>query len=397
MRASYRSAGVEYAIRDVVVPATELIKRGATITNFNIGDPNKYDFETPQHMIEALCAAARQHEMGYAASEGIPELREAILAFEHSAKGLDTTVDNIVVSDGVSEGIQMLMGATVNKGDEVLVPGPAYSPYTSQTKYFDGKPVVFNSIEEDNWACDIDDIRAKITDKTKALVLITPNNPTGAVMPKRDVKDIVDLCGEHDLYIISDEIYDRIIFEGEHHSPATYSKDVPVVLINGFSKLYLVPGWRVGYMAFQDPEGRMTDIIEGVKKYARLRICSNTPCQLACIEALKGPQDHIPAMVEKLRQRRDFMYQRFNEIEGIECSLPQGAFYMFPKLTHPAWKSDKQFVLDVLHDCHILFVHGSGFSPDQGSGHFRAVFLPPNEVTEEALERLERYMDAKRQ
>ncbi len=177
MRASYRSAGVEYAIRDVVVPATELIKRGATITNFNIGDPNKYDFETPQHMIEALCAAARQHEMGYAASEGIPELREAILAFEHSAKGLDTTVDNIVVSDGVSEGIQMLMGATVNKGDEVLVPGPAYSPYTSQTKYFDGTPVVFNSIEEDNWACDIDDIRAKITDKTKALVLITPNNP----------------------------------------------------------------------------------------------------------------------------------------------------------------------------------------------------------------------------
>lgn len=389
MKASYRSEGVEYAIRDIVVPAMELIRKGATITNFNIGDPNKYDFETPRHMLDALCNAAKHGDMGYAASEGMPELREEILAYEKRQKGLDTSIDDIIISDGVSEGIQMLMGATVNKGDEVLIPGPAYSPYTSQTKYFDGTPVIFNTVEEEDWAFDVDDIRRKITDKTKALVLINPNNPTGAVLNKGEIKEIVDICGEHDIYIISDEIYDRILYDGKHYSPATYSKDVPVVLINGFSKVYLVPGWRIGYLAFQDPENRMIDIVEGVKKYSRLRICSNTPCQMACVEALRGPQDHIADMVAKLKERRDFMYKRFNEIDGIECRKPQGAFYMFPRLTHPAWTSDKQFVLDVLHECHVLFVHGSGFSMDQGSGHFRAVFLPPNEITGEALDRVE--------
>ncbi len=395
MKASYRSEGVEYAIRDVVVPAMELIRKGATITNFNIGDPNKYDFKTPAHMLDALCSAAKHGDMGYAPSEGIPELREEILAYEHNHKGLDTTIDDIIVSDGVSEGIQMLMGATINKGDEVLIPGPAYSPYTSQTKYFDGTPVIYNTIEEENWAFDVEDIRKKITDRTKSLVLINPNNPTGAMLKKGDIKEIIDICGEHDIYVISDEIYDRIIYDGEHHSPTTYSKDVPVVLINGFSKVYLVPGWRIGYLAFQDPEQRMSEIIGGVKKYSRLRICSNTPCQMACIEALRGPQGHIDEMVSKLRGRRDYMHKRFNEIEGIECQKPQGAFYMFPKLTHPAWKSDKEFVLDILHQCHILFVHGSGFSIEHGSGHFRAVFLPPNDMTEEALGALERYMDKK--
>ncbi|MHC1608858.1 MAG: aminotransferase class I/II-fold pyridoxal phosphate-dependent enzyme [Candidatus Methanofastidiosia archaeon] len=395
MKASFRSDQVEYAIRDVVVPATILEKQGAKITNFNIGDPNKYDFKTPPHMLEALQNIANETEMGYAPSEGNLELRKEILAFERSKNMLSATEDDVLVTSGISEGIQMLIGATLNPKDSILLPGPAYPPYTSLTRYFGAEPIIYNTIEEENWAFDIDDIRKKIDANTKAIVLINPNNPTGALLPKNHVKNLVDLCGEHNLFIISDEIYDKIIYGGKHYSPSTFSNDVPVVVVNGFSKVYLVPGWRVGYMAFHDPQERISEVEDAVKKYSRLRICINAPCQKACISALKGPQDHIPKMVAKLRERRDYMYKRFNEIEGIECAKPQGAFYMFPKITHPAWDNDKQFVLDILNNCHVLFVHGSGFSKEQGHMHFRSVFLPPIEVIEEALSKVERYLNSK--
>lgn len=395
MHPSKRSDTVEYAIRDVVVPATKLVASGAHITNFNIGDPNKYDFSTPQHMLDALCGANEVTDMGYTPSEGNVELRKEILSYE-STKGLEATVDDILVTNGVSEAIHMLIGASLDPGDDLLVPGPAYPPYTALTRYFDATPVTYDTVEDEEWAFDIDDMRAKITDHTKAITIINPNNPTGALLPKKQVKEVVDLCGEHGLFLISDEIYDRIIYEGEHVSPMRYSSDVPVVLLNGFSKVYLVPGWRVGYMAFHDPEGTMPEIEEAVKKYARLRLCPNAPCQQACIAALRGPQDHISDMIATLRKRRDFMHRRLNEIEGIECQRPSGAFYIFPKITHPAWNDDKQFVLDVLHDCHVLFVHGSGFSPTQGKMHFRGVFLPPIETIDKALSKVERYMDSKR-
>ncbi|MHC1604423.1 MAG: aminotransferase class I/II-fold pyridoxal phosphate-dependent enzyme [Candidatus Methanofastidiosia archaeon] len=394
MKSSKRCDSIEYAIREVVIPASKLERKGTKIIKLNIGDPNKFDFSTPQHMLDALCKSAKTADMGYTASEGYPELREEILKFENNKNSIDATPDDILVTSGVSESIQMLFGASLSPKDSILIPGPAYPPYTSLTRFFEATPIIYGTSEEKNWICDIDDIRKKVDKNTRAFVLINPNNPTGALTPKKVIKEIVDFCGENNLFLISDEIYDRIVFEGKHYSPVSLKSDVPIVLLNGFSKVYLVPGWRIGYMVFQDPQGYLREIKEGVKKQARLRLCSNAPCQKACIEALRGPQDHVRKMVSKLKERRDYMHKRINEIEGLECAKPQGAFYMFPKITHPSWKDDKSFVLDVLNNCHVLFVHGSGFDRVYGKMHFRTVFLPPIPTIEKALSKVESYLSS---
>ena len=342
-------------------------------------------------MLKALCDSITE-DMGYTDSLGEPALREEVLIHENRKNALVAAPDDVMITNGVSEGIQILFGSLLNPGDKVLIPGPAYPPYTSYARYFDAEPSIYNTIEEDGWLCDIDDIRKKIDDRTRALTI---NNPTGALIPKKMIREIVDLCGEYDIPIISDEIYDHLILDGKFCSPFEFSDDIPVILLNGFSKMYLVPGWRAGYVVFNDPEGKLVEIEEAMKKCARLRICPNAPIQHACISALTGPQDHVKELVRKLRERRDYVYKRFNDMEGISCTKPDGAFYIFPKITHPAWDDDKKFVLDVLNDCHMLFVHGSGFSEVQGKMHFRSVFLPPIPMMEEALDRLERYLEKK--
>jgi len=383
---------IKYAIRDVTVPASKLEKKGIKLLKFNIGDPNKFDFETPQHILEALCESAMRDNMGYTPSEGFLELKESILKYEKDKNGLDATTDDLIVTDGISEGISMLFGSALEPGENVLLPDPSYSSYDSYAKFYGAETNQYSTIEADDWVCDTDSIRKNIDEKTKCIVLINPNNPTGAVVPKNTVKEIVDICGEHDIFLISDEIYDRLTFDEKFYSPISYAKDVPVLLFNGFSKLYLVPGWRIGYMAFQDPEGRMEGIKEAVEKMSRIRICPNAPCQMASIAALEGPQDHVKDMVDKLHKRRDFAYKRINEIDGLETKKPQGAFYIFPKITHPVWNDDKKFVLDVLKNAHVLFVHGSGFSEKAGKMHFRSVFLPPIDMMEEAFSKVEDYL-----
>ena len=393
-----RAKNVEYAIRDVVVYAREVAKTGKKIFNLNIGDPAAFDFKTPQYVKDALCKAVNQDNNYYSQSEGIPELREAIVRKEKRVNNVDITANNVIITEGISEGIQMLLAALVEKGDELLFPGPTYPPYISYTKFFEGTPVAYETIEKEGWVPNIDDLRSKISPKTRAIVITNPNNPTGSVYSAKIIKEMLDIAGEYDLPVLSDEIYDQLTYEKPFVSTAYLSKDVPVVGLNGFSKVYQMTGWRLGYMYFKG-EGKVLDALRlGVEKQCRIRLCANTPVQIAGAAALDGPQDFVKGIVDKLRQRRDFSYKRLNEIEGLSTSKPEGAFYIFPKIhgVGTRWKTDMDFVVQLLRETGVLIVNGSGFDPVYGKDHARIVFLPPINELEQAYNALEQFMKKKK-
>ncbi|PVX27729.1 MAG: alanine aminotransferase [Candidatus Bathyarchaeum sp.] len=399
MNLTERVQNLEYAIRDVVGNARQMEKKGKEVIYLNIGDPLQFDFDTPEHIKDALIQAIKEGLNAYSASEGMPELRDAICEKEKKVGGFDVLPENVIVSNGVSEAIQMVLGALVENRDEILVPGPAYPPYISYTEFFGGKAVQYRTSEENGWQPDLDDVRAKLTDKTRALVIINPNNPCGALYDRKTVKAMVDLAGEHEIPLISDEIYDQIAY-GELVSTASVAKDVPVIGLNGFSKIYLMTGWRLGYIYFTGQDEQMlAELREHITKEARIRLSANTPVQKAAVAALKGPQTHISDLVQKLQKRRDFSYKRLNEINGISCTEPKGAFYFFPKVNGvgTTWNNDLEFVRDLLENTGLVFVHGSGFGSTYGSGHFRGVFLPPVETLEKAFDKLDSFMSSKSQ
>ena len=392
-----RAKNIEYAIRDVIVHTQELMKNGKKIYYLNIGDPAAFDFKTPQHVKDALCKAIEDDDNYYSPSEGRLELREAIVNKEKRVNGIDITADKVLITEGISEGIQMILAALVEKGDEILFPGPTYPPYISYTKFFDGKPVAYETIEEEGWIPNIDDLRSKITSKTRAIVITNPNNPTGSVYSQKMLQEMVNIAGEYDLPILSDEIYDQLTFEKDFISTAYLSKDVPIVGLNGFSKVYQMTGWRLGYMYFKGEGKEIDELKLAVEKECRIRICANTPVQIAATEALNGSQDFVKDIVDKLKQRRDFSYKRLNEIEGVSTSKPEGAFYIFPKIHDigTRWKTDMEFVVELLKATGVLIVNGSGFDPVYGKGHARIVFLPPIEELEGAYNALEQFMKRK--
>ena len=392
IRASERAMGIEYAIRDVVLPARELEKRGVKVIRLNIGDPGKYDFQPPEHMQEAYCRAIKEGHNYYGPSEGLPELREAIVEREKRKNGVDITPEDVRVTAAVTEALQFIFGALLNPGDNILVPSPSYPPYVGLVKFYGGVPNEYTTVEENGWQPDIDDMRKRIDERTKAIAVINPNNPTGALYEKKTVKEILDLAGEYDLPVISDEIYDMMTYEGEHVSPGSLTKDVPVIVMNGLSKVYFATGWRLGYFYYVDPEDKLEEVREAIDKMARIRICPNTPAQFAAIAGMRGPMDYLERYMAKLKERRDYIYKRLTEIPGISTTKPQGAFYIFPRIEERSkWKNDKEFVLDALNEAHVLFVHGSGFGR-AGDWHFRIVFLPPVEILEEAMDNFEAFM-----
>ncbi len=389
LKVSKKVAGVEYAIRDIVSSATELEKQGKHIDYLNIGDPVQYGFQPPDNVKDALIKAIKQGENYYAPSEGLLELRKEI-AKKENIKGLSVGAEDILVTNGISEGLDMVISSIVEEGDEVLLPGPYYPPYASYVRLRGGTPVEF-AVDLKNSTPDIDDIRSKITSKTVAICLISPNNPTGVVFNEKALKQVVDIANEHNFYIICDEIYDQIVFDEKFVGIGKVAGDSPVILLNGFSKVHLMTGWRIGYIAFNNSP-QLESIRENLPKLARVRICSNYPVQYAAIESLRGPQEYISHYVSELKKRRDLVVKRLNSMPGLSCSNPKGAFYAFPKIEHSKYDSDKEFVMELLKSKGVLIVYGSGFGTKYGSGHFRLVFFPDLEILDSALDKIEEFV-----
>jgi len=387
---SKKVVGVEYAIRDVAIAAKKVEQQGRKVDYLNIGDPVLYGFQPPDNVKEALIKAVRNNENYYSPSEGISELRAAIAEKEHS-KGLAVDGDDILVTNGISEGLDMVISSIVEDGDEVLLPGPYYPPYASYVRLRGGVPVEF-AVDMNNSTPDIDDIRSKVTSKTVAICLISPNNPTGVVFNENSLKEIVNIANEYNLYILCDEIYDQIVFDEKFVGIGKVAGDSPVIILNGFSKVHLMSGWRIGYLAF-NKSPKLEDIRENLPKLARVRIATNLPVQHAALESLRGPQGYISEFVSELKKRRDLVVKRLNSISGLSCPNPKGAFYVFPKIENNRYSSDKEFVLNLLESKGVLTVHGSGFGTKYGSEHFRLVFLPSIEILDSALDKIEEFVN----
>ena len=389
MKVSKKVAGVEYAIRDIVSAARDIEQQGKSVDYLNIGDPVQFGYQPPENVKQALIDAVNKGNNFYTQSEGLPELLDAIAQKENS-KGLSIGPENILVTNGVSEGLDMVISSIVEEGDEVLLPGPYYPPYASYVRLHGGKPIEF-AVDLKNSRPDIDDIKAKISSKTVAICLISPNNPTGLIFDEKSLKQIVDIANEHNFYLICDEIYDKIVFDQEFTGIGKAAGDSPVIILNGFSKVHLMSGWRIGYIAFNDSK-ELDSIRENLPKLARVRISTNLPVQYAALESLRGPQDYITKFVSEIKTHRDYVVKRLNAMNNISCSNPQGAFYAFPKIENNRFASDKEFVLELLRQKGVLTVHGSGFGAQYGSGHFRVVYLPNMEILESAMNKIEDFV-----
>ena len=389
MKVSKKVVGVEYAIRDIVLAARKVEQSGMKVDYLNIGDPVQFGFQPPDNVKQALINSINKGENYYSTSEGLLELREEI-AKKENAKGLSISADDVLITNGVSEGLDMVISSIVEEGDEVLLPGPYYPPYASYVRLHGGIPVEF-SVDLNNSTPDIDDIKSKITSKTVAICLISPNNPTGVVFNENALKKLVDIANEHNIYIICDEIYDQIIFDDKFVGIGKVAGDSPVIILNGFSKVHLMSGWRIGYIAF-NRSPQLEALREHLPKLARVRIATSLPVQYAALESLRGSQNYINDFVSEMKKHRDLVVKRLNEMPGLSCSNPKGAFYAFPKIEDNKFGSDKEFVTKLLESKGVLTVHGSGFGEQYGSGHFRLVYLPSLEILNSAMDKIEEFV-----
>ena len=389
LKVSKKVVGVEYAIRDIVLAARKVEQKGMQVDYLNIGDPVQFGFQPPENVKQALINAINNGDNFYSSSEGLLELRQEI-AKKENAKGLSITSDDVLVTNGVSEGLDMVISSIVEEGDEVLLPGPYYPPYASYVRLHGGVPVEFG-VDLNNSTPDIDDIKSKITSKTVAICLISPNNPTGVVFNENSLKKLVDVANEHNLYIICDEIYDQIIFDDKFVGIGKVAGNSPVIVLNGFSKVHLMSGWRIGYIAFnQSPQ--LEELRQHLPKLARVRIATSLPVQHAALESLRGPQDYIHDFVSEIKKHRDLVVKRINEMPGLSCPNPKGAFYAFPKIEDNRFGNDKEFVTKLLEQKGVLTVHGSGFGEQYGNGHFRLVYLPNLEILDSAMNKIQEFV-----
>ncbi len=385
-----RTEKITYAVRDIVVLANELARGGKKMLYLNIGDPNKFDFQTPRHIIEATYQAMLANKNGYSPSSGI---KTAIAAIERaaSAKGIDNILD-IFITSGASEAIDICLTALVNQGENVLTPTPGYPLYTAIVNKLGARLNPYYLDEGNSWQPNLDDIASKIDEKTRGIVLINPNNPTGSVCTQQTMRGIIRLAREHNLVIFADEIYDKLLFDDKQHiSIASLDEDVSVITFNGLSKAYLVPGFRIGWGVVSGRRAVLGEYVEAINKMLRARLCANHPEQYAIVPALEGDQGHLQQMKAKLTRRRDMTAEMLNSFPGISCVKPQGAFYAFARLHIDG--TDDDFVGQLIKETGVVVVPGSGFGQKPGTKHFRVVFLPPEEVLQEAYTNIVRFYE----
>ena len=399
MRTFNKSSKLDNVLYDVRGPVVEEAGRmeaqGRRVLKLNIGTPAPFGFSAPQEVIEDMMTNVKDSQ-GYSDSRGIFAARKAIMQYCQNKKIPNVSMDDIYTGNGVSELINLAMQALLDDGDEILIPAPDYPLWTACATLAGGKAVHYICDEESEWYPDLQDIEKKITPRTRGIVIINPNNPTGAVYSTELLQGLIDIARRHDLIIMADEIYDKILYDDvAHRSICTLCDDVTIITYNGLSKVYRACGFRQGWMMITGPKARAKGFIDGIKMMMAMRLCANVPLQHAIQTALGGYQSINELIVPggRLHRQREALYNRLNAIEGISVVKPHGALYMFPKIDIKRYniKDDQKFCLDLLRQEKMLIVQGTGFNwpaPD----HFRIVFLPTVEVINDACDRLERFL-----
>ena len=370
---SARVSAFSYAIRNIVSEAKKVEASGRTVRYLNIGDPIQFGFRTPPHLIAAVERAMRDGHNGYVPSAGIPAAREAV-AREYERRGMPAGADRVVITQGTSEGIELALSVLANPDDEVLVPTPTYPLYTAVLAKIGARAVYYRTDPGQHWLPDLDDLQKRITPATRALVVIDPNNPTGAVYPETTRRALLNLADRAGLTILADEVYGDVAFDGPAPLVGSLAPEAPVISFSSLSKAYLAPGWRTGWLVV-GRSSRLDDVLAGIRKMADGRLCSPGPMQYAIAPALEGDRSHQSAFARDLAERAALTTTRLNGIPGMDCVAPQAAFYAMPRVTLPAGVTDQAFVLELLRATGILCVHGSGFGTDPADGFFRIVFL----------------------
>jgi len=375
-----RIGGFVYAIRNIVAEARKVEASGRTVRYLNIGDPVTFGFRTPPHMIEAVDRAMRDGHNGYAPSVGIVSAREAVTA-ECVQRGMPMTPDRVIITSGTSEGIELALTTLAGPGDDVLIPVPTYPLYTAVLAKIGARAVFYRTDPARNWQPDVEHVRSLITPATRALVVIDPNNPTGAVYSTAARRALVALADEHNFPLLADEVYADLAFDGPVGAIAALNPDAPVITFSSLSKAYLAPGWRSGWMAVGRTD-RLDGVLAGVKKLADGRLCSCGPMEHGLVAALTGDRSHQAAFRAALRERAALTHDRLNAIDGLTSVAPSAAFYAMPKVDLPAGITDEDYVLALLRATGVLCVYGSGFGTKPSDGFFRVVFLaPPDELS----------------
>ena len=387
---------LRYAIRGPVLDeATRLEHEGHRLTKLNIGNPAPFGFEAPEEVLVDMIRNLPVSQ-GYCESQGLYSARKAVMQYNQRKGIRGVEIDDIWIGNGVSELIVITLQGLLDRGDEVLIPAPDYPLWTAATNLAGGTPVHYRCDEEQGWFPDVADIEAKVTENTKAIVVINPNNPTGAVYSRESLVKLVEVARRHDLVVMADEIYDKIIYDdAEHISIASLAEDVLFITMNGLSKTYRVAGFRSGWMTVSGATDRAAPYIEALRLLASMRLCANVPAQHAIQSSLGGYQSiaEFTTPGGRLYEQRAVAYEMINNIEGLSCTKPDGALYLFPKIDIERFgiKDDEQFILDFLRSEHVLMVQGTGFHMP-GPDHFRIVFLPTVRALKQALGKLDKFL-----
>ena len=379
IRVSARVRGFTYAIRNIVAEARKVEATGRKVRYLNIGDPIPFGFHTPPHLIAAVEKAMRDGHNGYTASVGVAPARDAV-AREYTSRGMPVSADRCIITSGTSEGIELTLGAIADAGDEVLVPTPTYPLYTAVLAKLGARAVFYRTDPSNDWQPDLDDVKRLISPATRALVVIDPNNPTGAIYPTATRNALIELADRANIVLMADEVYGDLAFDGPAPLYGSLYPDAPIISYSSLSKAYIAPGWRGGWLAC-GRTARLDDVLAAIKKLADGRLCSPGPMQFAVEAALNGDRSHQASFIRELKIRADLTMSRLSASPDLKCVAPRAAFYVMPQVRLPPGKTDEDFVLGLLRAAGILCVYGSGFGMPADLGFFRIVYLAsPDEL-----------------